>query len=141
MMLRYLLDTCVLAEFVKPIPAPQVVAWLNAVASDQTFLSAVTFGEIQMGISRLPSSNRRTDLEIWLAGVLPVQFAGRVLALDVDTLLTWGYMAAQRKQQGTPMAVMDSLIAATARQHKMVLVTRNVADFTATGLSLLNPWT
>jgi predicted nucleic acid-binding protein len=50
-------------------------------------------------------------------------------------------MAAQRKQQGTPMAVMDSLIAATARQHKMVLVTRNVADFTATGLSLLNPWT
>ncbi len=139
-MLRYLLDTCVLSEFVKPSPAPQVVAWLNAVDSDQTFLSTVTFGEIQMGISLLPSSNRRTELEIWLAGILPVQFAGRVLALDGNTFLTWGQMAAQRKQQGTPMAVMDSLIAATARQHKMVLVTRNVADFKTTGLSLLNPW-
>ena len=103
-------------------------------------LSGVGDQKILMGISRLPSSNRRTELEIWLASVLTVQFAGRVLALDGDTFLTWGQMAAQRKQQGTPMAVMDSLIAATARQHKMVLVTRNVADFKTTGLSLLNPW-
>jgi predicted nucleic acid-binding protein len=103
-------------------------------------LSGVGDQKILMGISRLPSSNRRTELEIWLASVLTVQFAGRVLALDGNTFLTWGQMAAQRKQQGTPMAVMDSLIAATARQHKMVLVTRNVADFKTTGLSLLNPW-
>ena len=140
MTLRYLLDTCVISEFVKPNPVRQVVDWLNRVDGDLTFLSAVTFGEIQMRISQLPPSNRRTELEVWLAGVLTAQFAGRVLALDVDTFRIWGQMAAQRKQQGAPMAVMDSLIAATAAQHGMVLVTRHVADFKTTGLPLLNPW-
>jgi toxin FitB len=138
--LRYLLDTCVLSEFVKPRPEPKVVDWLNGVDTGRVFLSAVTIGEIQLGISNLPASNRRTELEIWLDGTLPTQFSDRVLPLDADTFVVWGQMTAQQRRQGQPMAVMDSLIAATALHHKMVLVTRNVADFQSTGLSLLNPW-
>lgn len=140
MTLRYLLDTCVLSEFVKPKPERKVVEWLNSVEPDRAFLSAVTIGEIQFGISSRPASNRRTELEVWLNVDLAEQFAGRVLPLDTDTFVAWGQMTAQQKRQGEPMGVMDSLIAATALQHKMVLVTRNAADFKATGLSILNPW-
>ena len=140
MTLRYLLDTCVISEFVKPSPAPKVIDWLNAVDPEHVFLSAVTIGEIQFGISNRPPSNRRTELEIWLNESLFYQFANRILPLDTDVFLTWGRTTAQQRQQGTPMSMMDSLIAAVALQHRMVLVTRNVSDFAMTGLSLLNPW-
>jgi len=140
MTLRYLLDTCVISEFVRSKPDRMVVDWLNSVEADRVFLSVVTLGEIQYGISQLPASNRRTALEVWLNVELMKQFAGRLLPLDEATFITWGQMAAQQKQQGESMSVMDSLIAATALQHKMVLVTRNVSDFKMTGLSVYNPW-
>lgn len=141
MSLHYLLDTCVLSEFVKPEPERKVVDWLNSVEAERVYLSAVTIGEIQFGISSRPASNRRTELEVWLGVALPAQFAGRVLALDADTFVTWGKLAAEQRRKGEPLSVMDSLIAATALQHKMVLVTRNVADFVnVAGLSILNPW-
>ena len=137
---RYLLDTCVLLEFVKPRPEERVVAWLNAIDPQSVYLCAVTVGEIQHGISLRPPSNRRTELKIWLHDALPRQFAGRVLALDSETFITWGRITAEQKQKGKPMSVMDSLIAATALQHRMVLVTRNVVDFKAEALGILNPW-
>jgi toxin FitB len=117
-----------------------VIECLNAIDPDQVFLSAVTIGEIQFGISNRPPSNRRTELEVWLNESLFQQFTNRILSLDTDIFLTWGQMTAQQRQQGKPMGVMDSLIAAVALRHRMILVTRNVSDFSATGLSLLNPW-
>ena len=140
MSLRYLLDTCILSEFIKPKPERKVIDWLNSVEAERVFLSAVTVGEIQFGISNRPASNRRTELEVWLNVSLPEQFAARVLSLDADTFVTWGKMTAQQRRQGEPMGIMDSLIAATALQYKMVLVTRNVSDFKSTNLSILNPW-
>lgn len=140
MTLPYLLDTCIISEFIKPHPEPKVVDWLNTTDPDQVFLSAVTIGEIQFGISSRPPSNRRTELEIWLNESLFPQFTNRILTLDADVFLTWGQMTAQQRQQGKPMGVMDSLIAAVALQHRMVLVTHNISDFSTTGLSLLNPW-
>lgn len=137
---RYLLDTCVVSEFVKPKPDKQVLDWLNTIDADLFFLSAVTIGEIQRGIAGLPASNRRTALEAWLRDDLPEQFAGRILPLDDETFITWGQLMAQLKTRGKPMSVMDSLIAATVVHHKMVLVTRNVSDFESAGLSLFNPW-
>jgi predicted nucleic acid-binding protein len=129
-----------LSEFIKPKPERKVIDWLNSVEAERVFLSAATIGEIQFGISNRPASNRRTELEVWLNVSLPEQFAGRVLSLDADTFVTWGKMTAQQRRQGEPMGVMDSLIAATALQYKMVLVTRNVSDFKSTNLSILNPW-
>jgi predicted nucleic acid-binding protein len=140
MTLHYLLDTCVISEFVKSKPERKVVEWLNEADTEQVFLSVVTLGEIQFGISGKPTSNRRTELEAWLNVNLVAQFAGRILPLDAETLLTWGRMTADLKQRGKPMSVMDSLIAATAMHHKMVLVTRNVTDFSGVALSVFNPW-
>lgn len=137
---RYLLDTCVLSEFVKPQPERKVVDWLNTVDPEAVYLSAVTIGEIQFGISSRPPSNRRTELEVWLNETLPQQFGGRILALDAGTFGAWGKMTAEQKRNGAAQGVMDSLIAATALEHRMVLVTRNVSDFTVPGLSVFNPW-
>lgn len=138
---NYLLDTCVVSEFVKPKPAKKVTDWLNTMDVDRFFLSAVTIGEIQRGISIMPASNRRAELETWLRDDVPEQFAGRVLSLDHDIFITWGKMMAQLKARGRPMSVMDSLVAATVAHHKMILVTRNIADFVHVDVSLFNPWT
>ena len=140
MTLNYLLDTCVISEFVKPKPEKRVLEWLNSLDSDRAFLSVVTLGEIQRGISIKPASNRRTELEEWLNNQLVMQFGGRILSLDSDIFVTWGQMSAALKVKGRPMDVMDSLIAATAIHHKMALVTRNVSDFADVDLSIFNPW-
>jgi toxin FitB len=140
MTMRYLLDTCVISEFVKPKPERKVVEWLNAAEAERVYLSVVTLGEIQLGISGKPASNRRTELEEWLNVDLPAQFGGRILPLDSETFITWGQISADLKKRGMPMSVMDSLIAAAALHHKMVLVTRNVTDFSSVSLSIFNPW-
>ncbi len=137
---NYLLDTCVVSEFVKPKPDKKVLDWLNAIDADRLYLSAVTVGEVQRGIAGLPASNRRTKLESWLQDDLATQFAGRILPMDHETFMTWGQMIARLKSRGRPMSVMDSLIAATVAHHKMVLVTRNILDFESAGISLFNPW-
>ena len=137
---RYLLDTCVISEFVKPGPEPKVVEWLNSIDTEKAFLSAVTIGEIQHGISNRAPSNRTTELEVWLNEALPEQFDGRILPLDMDTFIVWGKLASDQKRKGEPMGVMDSLIAATALRHNMVLVTRNTSDFRLVSLSTFNPW-
>jgi toxin FitB len=140
MTLNYLLDTCVISEFVKPKPERRVLEWLNGIDAERVYLSVVTLGEIQRGISEKPASNRRTELEEWLNTALVAQFTDRILSLDGETFLTWGQMTAALKAQGKPMSVMDSLIAATALHHKMVLVTRNVTDFANVDLNIFNPW-
>ncbi|NKB18835.1 MAG: type II toxin-antitoxin system VapC family toxin [Pseudanabaena sp. CRU_2_10] len=71
---------------------------------------------------------------------MPQQFGGCILALDADTFVTWGKMTAEQKRKGELQSIMDSPIAATALEHKMVLVTRNVSDFKVGDLSILNPW-
>ena len=140
MSLSYLLDTCVVSEFVKPKPDKNVLSWLNSMDAERIYLSVVTLGEVQQGISNLPRSNRRAELEEWLNEQLTAQFAGRILALDAATFITWGQLIASLKQQGRTMSVMDSLIAATAVHHRMTLVTRNVSDFQHVELSVFNPW-
>jgi len=137
---QYLLDTCVLSEFMKPKPERKVIDWLNSVDPEAVFLSAVTIGEIQFGISNRPPSSRRTELEVWLNEALPQRFGGRILALEADTFVEWGKLAAEQKRKGAAQSVMDSLITATALAHKLVLVTRNVDDFKVFGLSVFNPW-
>ena len=138
--MRYLIDTCVISEFVKPEPEVKVFDWLNNTDHERIYLSVVTLGEIQLGISNRPPSNRRTQLEAWLNIQLPAQFTNRILTLDTATFITWGQLTSRLKQAGKPMSVMDSLIAASALHHNMTLVTRNTADFVHTELSLFNPW-
>jgi predicted nucleic acid-binding protein len=130
----YLLDTNVLSEARRR--APPAVAWLSAVDPGSVFLSVITIGEITKGIAL----RARTDpvaaasLDDWL-DTLQRFYADRILAVDTAVAATWGRLMAQRSRPA-----VDTMIAATARVHNLVLVTRNVADFADTGVDVINPW-
>jgi len=137
---RYLLDTCVISELVAKRPAAQVVEWVDALDPDAVYLSVITIGEIQKGIERLPKSRRRAQLEAWLADELLGRFSGRLVPLDEDVLRTWGRLTASLETRGITLPAIDTLLAASAVHGDFVLVTRNEADFAATGVRLHNPW-
>jgi toxin FitB len=138
--MNYLLDICVLSEFTRRNPEEKVVRWVDSIDEEQLFLSAITIGEIQRGIERLPESHRKTELLVWLNTGLIERFGQRILPLETQTMFLWGSLAARLENAGQPMAVMDSLIAATALQNNLIIVTRNTPDFLTCGAQLVNPW-
>lgn len=138
--MTYLLDTCVLSEFTRRRPDQRVIHWLSIADEDTLFLSVLTIGEIQHGIERLDDSPRKHELRTWLMNELLPRFRGRVLSLDVQTLLVWGELTARLERQGRPLPVVDGLLAATALVHNLILVTRNHADFAPSGIRLFSPW-
>jgi predicted nucleic acid-binding protein len=135
----YLVDTNILSELTKPIPAPQVEAFLRQ-SKDRVFVSVFSIGEIRKGISSLPASNRRAALEDWLDNEIMPWLGDRVLPVTLAIAERWGDLAAQSKAKGRPRPVVDAVIAATAFQHDLVLVTRNVKDYEDLGITILNPW-
>ena len=88
-----------------------------------------------------PRSARRTTLEAWLSNDLPLRFSGRILNIDQEVADRWGHLSGLTSARGANVAVIDGLLAATAVQHKLTLVTRNTKDVAATGVPLFNPWT
>jgi predicted nucleic acid-binding protein len=135
--LSYLIDTCALSELIRPTPAPQVVEWFESVPPEVLFISSLTLGEIRRGAEKLPDGRRRSQIIAWLEIELPEWFEGRVLPVDSAVADEWGRMTARLKQ---PLPAIDSLIAATAMKHRLTVVTRNVSDFSAAGVDILNPW-
>jgi toxin FitB len=138
--MNYLLDTCVLSEFTRRQPDEKVIGWMNSIAEEMLYLSAITIGEIQRGIERLPESHRKTELVVWINNGLIKRFGQRILPLDTQALLLWGSLTARLENSGKPMSVMDSLIAATALSNNLIIVTRNVPDFLPCGAQVINPW-
>lgn len=138
-MAQYLLDTCVLSELVKSTPDPHVLKWLETSTSQALCTSAMTLAELRRGVARLQESKRQSSLLLWLQQ-LEVAFEDRILAFDQNVAQVWAHMTVQAEAQGKSMAAFDSIIAATARAHGCVLVTRNVRDFAHAGLDVLNPW-
>ena len=138
--MNVLLDTNVLSEMVAGKPNQQVVDFVDSLDEDTVFLSVVTVGEIQRGISRLPDGQRKEVLQGWLDGEMMVRFAGRVLPLDAEVMSTWGKLQAELERKGRKMPLMDSLVGALAFQHRLTLVTRNSRDFEAMAIQLFNPW-
>ena len=139
--MRYLLDTCVISELVAKHPNPRVVGWVDNVDEGTLYLSALTIGEIKKGIEKLPASSRKSALAEWLEDGLLIRFEGRILPIDAPVALVWGKLTADLERQGRPIPAIDSLIAATALQGQLSLVTRNEADFAGCGVAVINPWT
>lgn len=134
----FVLDTNVISELRhgKPNQSATVRAWASAQPSNRLFLSAITLLELEMGVQSL---ERRTPpqgsaLRLWLAGVRGA-FAGRILAF---TEVTAPLCAALHVPD--PRSERDAMIAATALEHGFTVVTRNVADFSNTGVTIVNPW-
>ena len=137
----FLLDTNVLSEFNRRgEPDPLVHQWLEAADPDSLYVSVLTIGEIRLGVELLPPSKRRSQLEQWLDRELPEWFEGRILPVDQSIADRWGLLRAQAQIKGRPLAVIDGLLAATALQHNLTLVSRNVSDFSVVSLAVVNPW-
>jgi predicted nucleic acid-binding protein len=136
----YLVDTNVPSELTREEPDQSVAAFLRNIGTDSLYLSVMTIGEICKGIAALPPSQKRTGLQAWLDGSVRLWFAGRILPVTEVIAERWGYLAATAKQQGMTLAVVDGVIAATALQHDLTIVTRNVRDFGGLGVDVFNPW-
>ncbi|MGI0487883.1 type II toxin-antitoxin system VapC family toxin [Pantanalinema rosaneae CENA516] len=135
-----MLDTCVISELITKQPNQQVIAWLDALPPPNVYLSVITIGEISKGITRLPDSRRKRQLDEWLHQELLVRFADRIAEIDLETMLIWGELAGRLERNGHPMPAIDSLIAAIALRGDFHLATRNTNDFRETGVNIVNPW-
>jgi predicted nucleic acid-binding protein len=137
----FLLDTNVLSEFNRRgEPDPLVPQWLEAADPESLYVSVLTIGEVRSGVELLPPSKRRSQLEQWLEQDLPEWFEGRILPIDQSIADRWGSIRAQAQMKGRPLSVIDALLAATALRHNLILVSRNVRDFSVVGLAIINPW-
>ena len=138
--MKYLLDTCLISELVKKEPNPAVVSWLDEQDEQKLFLSVLNLGELQKGISKLPDGIKKDELQAWVALDLVERFTGRILEIDMETALCWGRLQGEAEQAGEKLPVMDSLIAATAVAHGLIVVTRNVRDVERCKVRVCNPW-
>lgn len=135
----YLLDTNVVSEPERPRPDENVLQWLDDIDSDAVFLSALTIGEISKGLVKLPAGKQRAKIQNWLEQTR-YRFAGRILPMTEATFLVWGRVYGELQKQGIVRPILDSIFEATAIEHDLILVTRNVKNFKGTQVTILNPW-
>ena len=135
----YLLDTNVLSETRKKKADAGLISFLQSAEASSLFISVLTIGELRKGIIakklRDPDPNAGNRLAAWVEG-LEVSFADRILGIDAATARLWGDWSSNR-----PRPVVDTLLAATAVQHELTFVTRNLRDVRGIPVKLLNPWT
>ena len=137
--MRYLLDTNIISNILKPKPSAALTAWMAERTDEDLFISSLTIAEIRRGILEKPAGKRRDQLEAWFAGPEGPQalFAGRVLPFDEKAGLLWARIMADGKTKGRPRSALDTIIASIAEANQCVVVTDNEKDFT--GIEVVNP--
>jgi predicted nucleic acid-binding protein len=136
----FLLDTNVTSEQIRSKPNPAVTSWLFTQPEHALFMSAVTIGELRKGFVLLPAGSQRSRLQEWFHTVLIPRFRERILSVTCSVADRWGTLDGERRLRGAPLNTADAMIAATALEHGLTLVTRNVKDFAGLQVGLFNPW-
>lgn len=140
-MIGWLLDTNVVSELNKRNCARRVEAWFLLQPEERLFLSALTFGEFDKGIFLLAPTDPRRGRVTGLRNALEARFEDRILPVSHAVASRWGRISARIKlETGHPPPVVDTLLAATAIEHSLYLVTRNQRDVKLSGAALFNPW-
>lgn len=139
-MTEWLLDTNVLSELRRLKPEPKVVAFVSAQPLRSLFVSSVTFAEIRFGIERLDDAARRAELTAWLSHTVRPMFEGRILQVTEDIMLRRRLLVEEGRKSGHTFSQPDLIIAATALQHVLTLVTRDTGDYRKAQVPTRNPW-
>lgn len=139
--MAWLLDTNILSEIRKPRAEPKVLTFVSGTPLDQLYVSAVTLAELRFGIDLLShGSVQRVDLSRWLTHTIRPMFIDRVLPVTEDIMFRWRVLMEDGRKSGHTFSQPDLIIAATALQHGLTVVTRDRSDFDIAKVPVLNPW-
>jgi predicted nucleic acid-binding protein len=138
--MAFLLDTCALSELVATKPHRTAVENILKLPRPELYLCTITIAEIQSGVDEMKPQPRKDFLRHWLEAHVLTLYGPRTYSLDVAIARTWGRMNATLIRRGLTMHWKDSVIAATALEHSLIVVTRNETDFAPSGVKILNPW-
>lgn len=136
----FLLDTNVVSEPQRPRPSANVVAWLDATDARDLYVSTISVAELGVGVALLPPGRRRRGLDLWLADLVERRFQDRILPFDTAAAQLQGDLMARAKSAGHTAGFADAQIAAIAIRHGLTVATRDVKDFSALGVTTLDPW-
>jgi predicted nucleic acid-binding protein len=136
----FLLDTNIPSEMIRTGPDPRVNAWVSAQEDVTLHLSVVTIGELRKGLPAHSKGKRRSRLQDWLEGEIIPLFTGRILPVTQAIANRWGVLSGQRQTAGRPLSMADGILAATALENDLAMVTRNVRDYEGLGVAILNLW-
>lgn len=134
--MRYLVDANVLSETTRRAPDAQVVRWMED-HEPELVVSSVVLAELAVGVEALPEGRKRRRLVDWFEALVETV---ECLAWDASAAREWARLVVELRRRGRTMPLLDSMIAAAARAHGLVVVTRNVRDFAEAGVELLDPW-
>ena len=139
--MNYLLDTCVLSEYVKKKPNIKVIQWLDEQEKNSLFISVLCIGEIRKGIIKIQKKQpqRYQKLIQWIETV-ELRFSDKIINLDYNIINCWAIICGQCEAKGQKLPIMDSLITATAYEYNLIIVTRNVSDFHFSPVQIFSPW-
>ncbi len=138
--MKYLLDTCVISEIIRPKPDINVISWLEGQDENSLYLSVLTFGEIEKGIEKASKQIRKQKLRLWVEDDLKKRFEGRIIPISFSIAAEWGKIQGKAELLGKPMPTMDGLIAVSGLVSQCTVVTRNISDMEQSLAELFNPW-
>lgn len=139
-MTGWLLDTNVLSELRRPRPAQKVVAFVASQPLESLNVSSVTLAEIRFGIELVTDTGRRAELNDWLTHKIRPLFARRVLPVSEDIMFKWRLLVEEGRKNGHTYSQPDLIIAATALEHGLTVVSRDTADYERARVAVLDPW-
>lgn len=139
-MTGWLLDTNVLSELRRPRPAEKVVAFVASQPLESLNVSSVTLAEIRFGIELVTDTGRRAELNDWLTHKIRPLFARRVLPVSEDIMFKWRLLVEEGRKNGHTYSQPDLIIAATAVEHGLTVVSRDTADYERARVAVLDPW-
>jgi len=139
--MAWLLDTNILSEIRRLKPEPKVTAFIASNPLDELYISIVTLAELRFGIELLSQeSTQRSELTQWLTDTIRPMFNERALPVTEDIMFRWRILMEYGRKAGHTFSQPDLLIAATAIQHGLTVVTRDLSDFKKAGVPVFNPW-
>jgi predicted nucleic acid-binding protein len=137
--MSFILDTCAISELRKPKPNKGFLNWFKETNENELYISAISLGEVEFGITLLESGSKKDDIVNWFEK-LKDAFSPRTLTVTTNISLRWGKLRATLRKSGLEIPVIDGLLAATAIEHDFVFITRNSSDFVNTEAKIYNPW-